>query len=69
MTSQTPTISGKQAVLDAMPDHPAIQALLAWNPEAFIDAKFDFGELTLTVAPDGNPRRLLRRAGRWLQLL
>ena len=53
MTSQTPTISGKQAVLDALPDHPAIQALLAWNPEAFIDAKFDFGELTLTIAPEG----------------
>jgi NADH-quinone oxidoreductase subunit C len=51
MTSQTPTISGKQAVLDALPDHPAIQALLTWNPEAFIDAKFDFGELTLTIAP------------------
>ena len=50
MASQPPTLSGKQAVLAEMPDHPAIKALLAWNPDAFIDAKFDFGELTLTVA-------------------
>ncbi len=34
-----------------MPDHPAIKALLAWKPEALTDAKFDFGELTLTIAP------------------
>ena len=50
MASQPPTLSGKQAVLAEMPDHPAIKALLAWNPDAFIDAKFDFSELTLTVA-------------------
>ncbi len=34
-----------------MPDHPAIKAILAWNAEALTDAKFDFGELTLTIAP------------------
>ncbi len=51
MPSQTVTISGKEAVLAAMPDHPAIKALLAWKPDAVTDAKFDFGELTLTVAP------------------
>jgi len=34
-----------------MPDHPAIKALLAWKPDALTDAKFDFGELTLTIAP------------------
>ncbi len=50
MASQPPTLSGKQAVLAAMPDHPAIKALLAWKPDALIDAKFDFGELTLTIA-------------------
>ncbi len=43
-----------------MPDHPAVKALetssletssiVAWNPQAFLDARFDFGELTLTVA-------------------
>ncbi len=50
MASQTPTLSGKQAVLAEMPDHRAIKALLAWKPDALTDAKFDFGELTLTVA-------------------
>jgi NADH-quinone oxidoreductase subunit C len=50
MASQSPTLSGKQAVLNAMPDHPAIRALLAWKPEALTDAQFAFGELTLTVA-------------------
>jgi NADH-quinone oxidoreductase subunit C len=50
MASQTPTVSGKPAVLAEMPDHPAIKALLAWKPDALTDAKFDFGELTLTVA-------------------
>jgi NADH-quinone oxidoreductase subunit C len=51
MPSQTPTVSGKEAVLAKMPEHPAIMALLAWKPNALLDAKFDFGELTLTVAP------------------
>ena len=50
MANQSPTLSGKQAVLEAMPDHPAVKALEAWNPQAFTDASFDFGELTLTVA-------------------
>ena len=49
MANQAPTLIGKQAVLQEMPDHPAIKALLAWNPEALTDARFDFGELTLTV--------------------
>jgi NADH-quinone oxidoreductase subunit C len=52
MTSETTTRSGKQAVIEAMPDHPAIQAILAWNPAALTDAKFAFGELTLTIAPE-----------------
>lgn len=49
MANQAPTLIGKQAVVQEMPDHPAIKALLAWNPEAFTEARFDFGELTLTV--------------------
>ena len=52
MPSQAPTVSGKAAVLAEMPDHPAIKALLEWKPDALIDAKLDFGELTLTVAPE-----------------
>jgi len=51
MATQPPTLSGKQAVLADMPDHPALKALLAWKPDALTDAKFDFGELTLTIAP------------------
>jgi len=50
MPSQPPTISGKEAVLAEMSPHPAIKAVLAWKPDALIDAKFDFGELTLTIA-------------------
>jgi len=48
----SPTLFGKDAVLQGLPDHPAIKAILAWNPEALTDAKFDFGELTLTIAPE-----------------
>jgi NADH-quinone oxidoreductase subunit C len=48
----TETLASRQAVLDALPDHPAVKALLAWNAEAFADALFDRGELTLTVAPE-----------------
>ena len=49
MANQSSTLSGKQAVMEAKPDHPAVKALEAWNPQAFTDASFDFGELTLTV--------------------
>jgi NADH-quinone oxidoreductase subunit C len=51
MPIQPPPVSGKAAVLAQMPDHPAIKSLLAWKPDALIDAKYDFGELTLTVPP------------------
>jgi NADH-quinone oxidoreductase subunit C len=43
------TLAGKQAVLDRLPDHPALRAMLAWNGDALTDALFDRGELTLTV--------------------
>jgi NADH-quinone oxidoreductase subunit C len=42
----------KAAVLESMPEHPAIKALLALNPEALADARFDRGELTLTIAAE-----------------
>jgi NADH-quinone oxidoreductase subunit C len=42
----------KAAVLEGLPDHPAIKAVLALNPEALTDARFDRGELTLTIAPE-----------------
>jgi NADH-quinone oxidoreductase subunit C len=43
---------GKAAVLDALGDHAAVKAVVAWNEGALTDAKFDFGELTLTIAPE-----------------
>ena len=45
----TTTLTGKAAVLEAMPDHPAVKALAAWKSDGLLDAKFDRGELTLTV--------------------
>jgi len=51
MTGQAPTLTGKNAVFQKLRDHPAIGALLAWNPAALTDAKFAFAELTLTIAP------------------
>ena len=37
----------KAAVLEGLPDHPAVKAILAWNADALTDALFDRGELTL----------------------
>jgi NADH-quinone oxidoreductase subunit C len=50
--SQTPTNSliGKLAVLEGLPDHIALKAILEWNSEALTDATFDRNELTLTIA-------------------
>jgi NADH-quinone oxidoreductase subunit C len=47
-----PTFIGRSAVLEGIPDHPAVKATLNWNPTALVDAKFDLGELTLTVVPE-----------------
>jgi len=33
-----------------MPEHPAVKAILAWNADALVDAKFDHNELTLTIS-------------------
>ncbi|MGA3346769.1 MAG: NADH-quinone oxidoreductase subunit C [Terracidiphilus sp.] len=44
------TLIGKAAVLEELPGHPAVKAILAWNSDALLDAKFDRGELTLTIA-------------------
>ena len=41
----------KAAVLEGLPDHPAVKALLAVNPDTLADARFDRGELTLTIVP------------------
>jgi NADH-quinone oxidoreductase subunit C len=46
-----PNLVGKEAVLQGMPDQPAIRAILNWDSQALTDAKFEFGELTLTIEP------------------
>ncbi|MGD0832717.1 MAG: NADH-quinone oxidoreductase subunit C, partial [Terracidiphilus sp.] len=53
MSEALKSLTGRAAVLEGMAEHPAIKAMLAWNPEALVDAKFDRGELTLTIAPPG----------------
>jgi NADH-quinone oxidoreductase subunit C len=50
MADAKTTLIDKAAVLAGMPDHPALKAILAWNPDALSDARFDRGELTLTIA-------------------
>jgi NADH-quinone oxidoreductase subunit C len=50
--SDSPSLFGKAAVLEGLPQHPAVRAILDWNPEALADAKFDRSELTLTIAPE-----------------
>ena len=42
----------KEAVASAMAEHAAVKALLAWNADAVTAAKFDRGELTLTIAAE-----------------
>ena len=49
MGEARPTLQDKAAVLEAMPEHPALKAILAWNANALTDAKFDRSELTLTI--------------------
>ncbi|HEY2861167.1 MAG TPA: NADH-quinone oxidoreductase subunit C [Terracidiphilus sp.] len=43
------TLTDKAAVLEGLPEHPALKAILAWNAAALTDARFDRGELTLTI--------------------
>jgi NADH-quinone oxidoreductase subunit C len=46
------TLIGKVAVLEGLAGHPALKAILAWDSAALTDAKFDRGELTLTIAAE-----------------
>lgn len=47
-----PTLADKASVLEELPEHPALKAILAWNPAALEDARFDRNELTLAIAAD-----------------
>jgi NADH-quinone oxidoreductase subunit C len=46
------SLAGRARILDELPEHPAVKAILAWKAEALADAKFDRGELTLTIVPE-----------------
>jgi NADH-quinone oxidoreductase subunit C len=62
--AQTKTLAGKAAVLEAMPEHPAVTALLGWKADGLVDARFDRGELTLAVdREDIVPALLALQAG------
>jgi NADH-quinone oxidoreductase subunit C len=52
MAAPSIDLLSRAAVLEGLPDHPAIKALLAFNADALIDARFDRGELTLTIASE-----------------
>ena len=43
---------GVEAVADGLPGNAAIQSLQASLPDSLVDARFDRGELTLTIARD-----------------
>ena len=45
------TLMGTAAVLEGLAGHPAVVAIQAWDPQALADAKWDRGELTLTIVP------------------
>ena len=47
--SEAKTLFGRAAVVEGMAEHPAVKAILAWKAGALTDAKFDRGELTLTI--------------------
>jgi NADH-quinone oxidoreductase subunit C len=44
------TLASRAEVLEGLPEHPAVKALLGWNAEGLLDARWDRAELTLTVA-------------------
>jgi NADH-quinone oxidoreductase subunit C len=46
------TYIGRAAVLEGLPGNPAVKAILDWNAAALVDAKFDLGEMTLTIAAE-----------------
>jgi NADH-quinone oxidoreductase subunit C len=46
------TLIGRAEVLEGLSEHPAVKAVMAWNPAALVDARFDRGELTLTIAAE-----------------
>jgi len=50
--SESKTLIGRTEVTEGLAEHPAVKAILAWNPEALTDARFEFSELTLTISAE-----------------
>jgi NADH (or F420H2) dehydrogenase, subunit C len=48
--AQRPTLTDKASVLEGLPEHPAIESILGWDPAALEEARYDRNELTLTIA-------------------
>jgi NADH-quinone oxidoreductase subunit C len=44
------TLPDLESVLREKADHPAVAAIVHWNPEALTEARWDRDELTLTIA-------------------
>ena len=63
-----PTLAGKAAVLEGLAGPSGGEGDLGWNAEALEDAQFEFGELTLTIAPEQIRAALADVAGGGLQL-
>jgi NADH-quinone oxidoreductase subunit C len=59
------TLRDKAAVIEALPDHPGLKAVLAWNPDALTGAKLDRAEVSLMIAPNciREACRVVRDAG------
>jgi NADH-quinone oxidoreductase subunit C len=59
------TLPDKESVLREKATHPAVAAILALNPEALTDARWDRDELTLTIAREAivPAARALQQAG------
>jgi NADH-quinone oxidoreductase subunit C len=59
------TLPDKESVLREKSDHPAVAAIIASNPEALADARWDRDELTLTIPRESNVAiaRAVQQAG------
>jgi NADH-quinone oxidoreductase subunit C len=44
------SLNSKAELLEKLPEHAALKAMLAWKPEALTDATWERNELTLTIA-------------------
>jgi NADH-quinone oxidoreductase subunit C len=44
------TLPDRESVLREKANHPAVSAIVAWNPEVLTEARWDRDELTLTIA-------------------